>query len=115
MNQIQVNIVQLQFLEACIDGFGYVGYVGDHFRRYEELRSINFAFFNRNSHFRLCVIYFGIVKVIVAKLNGCLYPFDGLSVDAAFGGLVPSSPGWQTLERWTGAAVAWMTYCHRQA
>lgn len=42
--------------------------------------------------------------MIIAKLDGCLYALDGLSVDTAIGGLIPGSPGLEPLERWTVAA-----------
>lgn len=105
MNQIQVDIVQLQLLEAFINGVGYVGYVGDDFCRHEELGSLNLAFFNRNAHFRLCVVYFGIVKVIIAKLDSSIDAIYGLSVDAARGGFVPSSPRCFPLEQWMNVAI----------
>ena len=105
MDQVQVDIVQLQLLEAFVNGVGYVRYVGDDFCRHEELGSFNLAFFNGNTHFRLCVVYFSIVKVIIAKLDGSINAIYGLPVDAARGGFVPSRPRCFVLEQWMSVAI----------
>ena len=105
MNQIQVNVVQLQLLETFINGVGYVRYVGDDFCRHEELGSLNLAFFNGNAHFRLCVVYFGIVKVVIAKLDGSNNAIYGLSVDAARSAFVPSGPRCFLSEQWMNVAI----------
>ena len=105
MNQIQVDIVQLQLLEAFINGVGYVRYIGDDFCRHEELGSFNLAFFDSNAHFRLCVVYFGIVKVIIAELDGSINAIYGLPVDAASSGFVPSGPRCFLLEQWMSVAI----------
>ena len=105
MNQIQVNVVQLQLLEAFINCVGYVGYVGHDFCRHEEFGSFNLALFDGHAHFRLCVVYFGIVEVIIAKLDGSIDAIYGLSVDAARGGFVPSGPRCFLSEQWMIVAI----------
>ena len=83
MDEVQVHIVQLQFLEASVDGFGNVADVGEDLGRHEELGSVNLAFFDGDSHFGLVVVRFGAVEVVIAELDGCLDALDESPVDAA--------------------------------
>lgn len=94
MGALQVNIVESQFLQTCVDGFGDVGNVGDDFGCDEKLLSRRTAFLDGGAEFAFCIIDFGPVEVVVAHLDGCFYGFDESAVGFAIvAGLVPGGSG----------------------
>lgn len=63
---LQINIVQLKFLQANVNGLWYVLDVCYDFRRYEQLLSRYFALLDCKAHLFLSIVEFGGIEVVIS-------------------------------------------------
>jgi len=63
---LQINIVQLKFLQASVNGLRYVLDVCYDFRRYEQLLSRYFALLDGKAHLFLGIVEFGGIEVVIS-------------------------------------------------
>lgn len=91
---IQVDIVQLQLLQARLQRVGDVGDVGDDLGRDEELLSGHAGLLQRRPQLRLRLVDFGAVLVVVAQLERGQGGVDASLVEFRFiAGFVPGGTG----------------------
>lgn len=63
---LQINIIQLKFLQASVNGLWYVLDVRYDFRRYEQLLSRYFAVLDGKAHLFLGIVEFGGIEVVIS-------------------------------------------------
>lgn len=90
---VQVDIVQLEFLQAGLQSTGDVRDITNHFRGHEELATRYARFFDGRPELGLCLVHLGAVEMVVLKLDGQLGAVNACLVDLRLvPGLVPRRP-----------------------
>jgi len=67
---VQVDVVQLEFLQAGLQSTGDVRDITNHFRGHEELAARYTRFFDGRPELGLCLVHLGAIEMVVLKLDG---------------------------------------------
>ena len=90
----QVNIIQLQFLQAHVDGIWDVFDIFDHFGGDEQFLSSHFTVLDGEAKLTFGIVHLSAINVVKAKLYCCLDCLFALLIDIlVVSTLVPGSAG----------------------